>query len=221
MIRGCPCFPFVEIFSAIAADRNAFILNWLAGHRVLKTWTAEFTQTRYLKTLKQPLRSQGHLVFAAPNNFRWQLGDPAQTIAIRDSNEMTVVYPKLKRAEKYPLGGAGNEPWRDALALMDAGFPTSASELESRFKLLSLQITDDIAQIRMEPRSAMAKKFMSEVQLELRTNDFAMMANQLQFSDGSILRNDFTNPVKNPTLAPDAFKADVPADFSVIEPLKK
>ena len=207
-------------FSTMAAETNDFLKNWLAAQSTLKTWTADFTQTRTLKTLKQPLRSQGHLVFAAPNNFRWQLGAPAQTIATRNSNEMSVIYPKLKRAERYPLTGAGNEPWRDALALMDAGFPSSAAELESRFKLLSLQFTDNVAQIRMEPRSAMAKKFMSEVQLTLRTNDFAMLANQLQFADGSILRNDFTNTVKNSTLQPGAFQADIPADYTVVEPLK-
>ena len=214
-------FFLVLSFSALAADTNAFINQWLTAQSNLKTWTADFTQTRTLKTLKQPLKSQGHLTFAAPNNFRWQLGDPAQTIAIRNSNEMTVVYPKLKRAERYPLGGAGNEPWRDALALMDAGFPSSGAELDNRFKLISLRFTNDLAQITMEPRSAMAKKFMSEVQLFLRTNDFSMSANQLQFSDGSILRNDFTNAVKNPDLPADAFDSKIPGDFTVVEPIKK
>jgi outer membrane lipoprotein-sorting protein len=209
------------IFSASAADENAFINQWLAAQSNLKTWTADFTQTRMLKTLKQPLRSKGHLTFAAPNNFHWQLGDPAQTIAVRNSNEMSVIYPKLKRAERYPLAGSGNEPWRDALALMDAGFPTSRVELENRFKLVSLQFTNDLAQITMEPRSAMAKKFMSEVQLSLRTNDFSMAANQLQFSDGSILRNDFTNAVKNPSLDANVFDAKVPSDYTVVEPMKK
>jgi outer membrane lipoprotein-sorting protein len=220
MILRSLCF-LLFAFSVCAADTNAFINQWLAAQSNLKTWTADFTQTRTLKTLKQPLRSQGHLIFAAPNNFRWQLGDPAQTIAIRNSNEMSVVYPKLKRAERYPLGGAGNEPWRDALALMDAGFPTSRAELDNRFKLVSLQFTNDLAQITMEPRSAMAKKFMSEVQLSLRTNDFSMTANQLQFSDGSILRNDFTNAVKNPTLDVGAFDAKVPSDYTVVEPMRK
>jgi outer membrane lipoprotein-sorting protein len=214
------CFLLLS-FPVFAHDTNAFLNSWLAAQSNLKTWTADFSQTRSLKTLKQPLRSQGHLVFAAPNNFRWQLGDPAQTIAIRDSNEMTVIYPRLKRAERYPLGGAGNEPWRDALALMDAGFPTSKSELESRFKILSLHFTNDIAQLTMEPRSALAKKFMSEVQLFLHTKDFSMTANQIQFSDGSILRNDFTNAVKNPTLPPEAFKANLPPDYTIVEPMKK
>jgi outer membrane lipoprotein-sorting protein len=214
------CFLLLS-FPVFAQDTNAFLNSWLAAQSNLKTWTADFTQTRTLKTLKQPLRSRGHLVFAAPNNFRWQLGDPAQTVAIRDANEMTVIYPRLKRAERYPLSGAGNEPWRDALALMDAGFPTSSAELEKQFKILSLQFTDGLAQIAMEPRSSMAKKFMSQVQLSIRTNDFSMTANQLQFSDGSILRNDFTNAVKNPALPGDAFKANLPSDYTIVEPMKK
>src|SRR4051812_34326943 len=123
----CLCL-LLFTFPAYAADTNAFINQWLAAQSNLKTWTADFTQTRVLKTLKQPLQAQGHLTFAAPSNFRWQLGDPAQTIAIRNSNEMTVIYPKLNRGERYPLGAAGNEPWRDALALMDAGFPASSAE---------------------------------------------------------------------------------------------
>lgn len=210
-------------FSAVAADRstNTFLSNWLAAQSSLKTWTADFTQTRTLKTLKQPLRSHGKLIFAAPNNFRWQLGEPAQTVAIRNSNEMFVIYPKLKRIERYPLTGAGNEPWRDALALMDAGFPSSREELDARFKLLSLQFTNDLALVTMEPRSSMARKFMSAVQLALRTNDYSMIANELRFADGSTLRNDFTNTVKNPAVPGDPFRADVPGDYAVVEPMKK
>jgi outer membrane lipoprotein-sorting protein len=207
--------------SLFAADTNAFLNSWLAAQAELKTWSADFTQTRTLTTLKQPLQSRGHLLFAAPNNFKWELGNPSQTTAIRNSNEMVVVYPKLKRAERYPLSGAGNEPWRDALALMDAGFPENRAQLESKFKLLSITTTGEVARIVMEPKSAMAKKFMSEVQLFLRTNDFSMAANQLKFADGSTLRNDFSNGVKNPTLPTNAFATDVPSDFKVVEPLKQ
>jgi outer membrane lipoprotein-sorting protein len=210
-----------SVSAAWAADTNAVLESWLAAQAQLKTWSADLTQTRILKTLKQPLISTGHLLFKAPNNFRWELGNPAQTMAIRNSNEMVVVYPKLKRAEKYPLAGAGNEPWRDALALMDAGFPSSRAELEARFKLLSISQEGATAWIVMEPRSTMAKRFMSEVSLELNTNDFSMAANQLKFADGSILRNDFTNAVKNPEAAVTAFVADVPSDYKVVEPMKQ
>ena len=209
------------VCSAMAADTNAVLQTWLAAQAELKTWSAGFTQTRTLKTLRQPQTATGFLLFAAPNNFHWEITNPVPTVAIRNSNEMVVVYPKLKRAEKYPLSGAGNEPWRDALALMDAGFPSSRAELESRFKLISISQTGDVAQIVLEPRSAMARKFMSEVQLTLRTNDFSMAANQLKFADGSVLRNDFTNAVKNLTVDEKAFVAELPKDYAVIEPMKK
>jgi outer membrane lipoprotein-sorting protein len=212
---------FVLVYSAAAADTNAVLESWLAAQSQLKTWTADFTQTRTLKTFREPLLSTGHLTFKAPNNFRWELLSPQQTLAIRNSNEMVVIYPKLKRAEKYPLTGAGNEPWRDALALMDAGFPASRAELESRFKLTSISFTGELAQIIMEPRSAMARRFMNEVQLILRMNDFSMAANQLRFADGSTMRNDFTKAVKNPTIQSNAFSAELPADYKVIEPMKK
>jgi outer membrane lipoprotein-sorting protein len=203
----------------MAADTNAVLESWLAAQAKLKTWSADLTQTRTLKTLRQPLTATGYLIFKAPNTFRWELGNPAQTMAIRNSNEMLVIYPKLKRAEKYPLGGAGNAPWRDALALMDAGFPASREELESRFKLLSISLTGDVAHIVMEPRSAAARRFMNEVQLTLRTNDFSMAANQLRFADGSVLRNDFTNAVKDPAIATNAFEAELPKDYTVVEPM--
>ena len=213
-------FLFVSV-RAFAAETNDVLNSWLAAQANLKTWTADLTQTRTLTTLKQPLQSKGHLTFEAPNRFRWELGNPAQTIAIRTTNELLVIYPRLKRVERFPLGGAGNEPWRDALALMDAGFPSNRAELESRFKLQSLSITNDFARIVLEPRAAMAKRFMSEVQIFLRTNDFSMAANQLQFADGSILRNDFTNAVANPSVLPNAFAAEIPSDYEVVEPMKK
>lgn len=189
---------FLLLFNCavMAADTNAFLNSWLEAQAKLKSWTADFVQTRALKTLKQPLKTPGRLSFEAPNNFRWELGDPAQTIAIRTSDELRIEYPKLQKIEKYPLTGRGNEPWRDALALMDAGFPASRAELEGRFKMTSITSTNDLVEIIMEPRSSGSKRYMSEVQLSIRTNDFSMAANQLRFADGSTLRNDFTNAVK-------------------------
>lgn len=211
----------MTVARTFAADTNEFLNSWLAAQSELKTWSADFTQTRTLTALKQPLQSPGRLLFQTPNNFKWELGTPAQTTAIRNSNEMVVIYPRLQRAERYPLGGSGNEPWRDALALMDAGFPENRAELEAKFKLLSITATGEVAQIIMEPKSSLAKKFMSEVQLFLRTNDFSMAANQLKFADGSTLRNDFTNGTKNPPLPANAFSTEIPAGFKVVEPLKE
>jgi outer membrane lipoprotein-sorting protein len=203
-----------------AADTNAFLATWLRAQGELKTWSADFTQTRTLKVLTEPLRTPGRLWFVAPDQFRWELGQPPQTIALRRPNELFVIYPKLKRAERYPMSAHGGEAWRDALALLDAGFPSGRAEFVARFRLVSLLETNGLATVRLEPRSASARKFMKEILLTLRTNDHALTANELRFADGSTLRNDFTNAVANAVIPPDRFDPALPADVKVVEPLK-
>src|SRR5688572_32903897 len=99
-----------------AADPTPIISNWLAHQTNLQTWSAEFTQTRSLKALTQPLVSTGQVWFAAPQNFRWELGRN-QTIAIRNADTMLVLYPNFKRAEKYDFENTARSEWKDALAL--------------------------------------------------------------------------------------------------------
>src|SRR5881227_3351849 len=100
---------FVVIVSVVgtchvlAAESNSLLATWLARQPNIQTWSADFVQTRALKSLTQPLTATGHVWFAAPNRFRWELGHPAKTIAVRASDEMLIVYPMLKRVERYPL----------------------------------------------------------------------------------------------------------------------
>lgn len=203
------------------ADTNAFLAAWLGAQGELKTWSADFTQTRTLKVLTEPLRTPGRLWFAAPDQFRWELGQPPQTIALRRTNELFVIYPRLKRAERYPMTAVGGEAWRDALALLDAGFPSGRAEFDARFRVLSLVEIDGLATVSLEPRSVSARKFIKEIRLTLRTSDLALTANELRFADGSSLRNDFTNALANVAIPPERFDPALPADIQVVEPLKR
>src|SRR5689334_19884203 len=127
-----------------AADPPPAVASWLAAQTNIQTWSADFVQTRTLKSLTQPLTASGHVWFAAPNRFRWELGNPAQTIAVRAPTEMLVIYPRLKRVERFPLTGEQTGPWRDALELLETGFPRSEAEMTSRLKILSQTVTNDV-----------------------------------------------------------------------------
>jgi len=171
--------------------------------------------------LLQPLVATGHLWFAKSNRFRWELGSPAQTIALRDEKQMWVVYPQLKRAERYPLTGSGSGEWRDMLSLLDAGFAHDRADFDSRFRILSLTQTSNSWLLVVQPRSAGARKMMRELWFGIATNDFSLAMNALVFADGSTLSNDFTNAVANPSLDEKLFEWKPPADFKVTEPLAK
>jgi outer membrane lipoprotein carrier protein len=212
---------FFALQNLCADETNSVLDAWFAAQKNLHTWSADFIQTRALKTLTQPLIARGHVSFAMPNDFRWELGQPGRTIALRHGDEMFVIYPRLKRAEKYPLGADTPAEWRDTMSLLQAGFPRARKEFDARFQILSLAETNGDWQISLQPKSAFSRRMMPELQIDLATNDFSLAATELVFVDGSRLRNDFTNTVLNPPLDEKLFEWTPPADFKVIEPMKR
>jgi outer membrane lipoprotein-sorting protein len=204
-----------------AADTNAVLDAWFAAQANVHSLSADFVQTRTLKTLVQPLTATGHLWFAPPNQFRWELGHPAQTIALRHADEMFVIYPRLKRAEHYPLGASAPREWRDAMSLLDAGFPRTRKEFDAQFQIQSLIETNGTWLLALQPRSAAARQLMPELRLHLTTNDYSLAATELVFVDGSRMRNEFTNTVANGVVDENLFQWTPPPDFKVTEPFAK
>jgi outer membrane lipoprotein-sorting protein len=209
---------FLLTVSARAAD---LVDAWIAAQAGLHTWTADIVQTRNFKTLAQPLVATGKVWIAVPDRFRWELGQPPQTIALRQPAELTIVYPRLKRVEKYPLQSGQTGPWRDALALLEASFPSSRTNLEAHFQILALTQTNGIANLTLQPRSAAARKFIARLEISFRADDFSPVGTALTFSDGSSLSNAFSHPVLNPPLDPQLFEVKMEPDFTVVEPLKQ
>lgn len=204
-----------------AADANAVLDGWFAAQGKLQSWSADFTQTRTLKTLTQPLVASGHVDFAMPDQFRWQIGQPARTIALGGGDAMFVVYPLLKRAEHYPLGPNTPKQWRDMMSLLQAGFPHNRKEFEVQFQVRSLAETNGLWLLSLSPQSAFARQMMPELRLGLATNDYSLVSTEMIFVDGSTMRNDFTNSVLNPPLDKNLFEWTPPADFKVTEPFSK
>ncbi len=225
--RWLICFMFLAtamftVFAGRASEAvPATVLSrFLAGQTNVQTWSADFVQVRTLKALTQPLRTPGHLWFAAPNRFRWELGRPAQTIAVRREHEMLVLYPRLKRAERYSLAKESPAAWRDALALLDAGFPRSAAEIESRFRILDERLTDNLATVVLEPKSPAARRFMSKLRLIIDPASLELKATELEFADGSTLRNEYAQGVANGPLDEKLFQPEISPAFKIVEPLK-
>ncbi len=220
-----PLFITLGIFAALpglrADETNSVLDAWFAAQKNLHTWSADFTQTRTLKALTQPLVAEGHIAFAMPNDFRWELGRPAQTIALRHGDEMFVIYPRLKRAEQYPLGTGTPAEWRDTLSLLQAGFPRDQKDFDAEFKILSLTETNGTWDMALEPKSAFARRIMPELRVGLATNNFSLVSTDLVFVDGSRMRNDFTNAVLNPVLDEKLFEWIPPADYKVTHPFAR
>jgi len=211
-----------ETTATAAADENeALRAVWLGAQAHIQSWEADFVQTRTLKSLTQPLTATGHVWFAAPNRFRWELGHPPQTIAVRTARELLVIYPRLKHVERYSLSGGEIGPWRDALALLEAGFPRSQAELESQYTVLSQSVSNRTCEITLQPKSATARRMIPQIKIGFDTKDFSLSGTELRFADGSALRNDFHAAVVNPKIDEELFAPPIPSDYQVVDPLKK
>ncbi len=215
---------FAGIGRALAAQPGStdeILRAWFNAQANLQTWSAEFTQTRSLKSLQHPLTARGRVWFAAPNQFRWEVGEPAQTIAVRQTDQILMIYPNLNRAERFPLNGPANGPWRDLLAMMEAGFSHRWEEWQSRFRVLSLVATNGCYELVLQPKAGAVRRLVPQIKLVCATNDFALTASELSLADGSRMRSDFTNAQRNPKLNPNLFSPQLPAGIEIVEPFGK
>ena len=203
--------------SGSALEESKIINGWLARQTNIQSWAADFTQTRNLKSLAQPLVSTGQVWFAAPQNFRWELGGN-QTIAIRKGGNMLVVYPRLKRAERYDFEKSKSE-WKDTLALLQTGFPRSERELREQFNILGISGVDQLYKIELQAKSPGARKMMPQINVFLSANDLTLAGTELVFADESRMRNDFRNIKTNVEFA-GRFDYELPPDFKLVEPLE-
>jgi outer membrane lipoprotein-sorting protein len=206
---------------ASAAETNSILSTWIAAQTNIHTWSADVMQTRTLKSLTQPLKAYGHVWFEAPNRFRWELTNPVPSIAVRGPDEMLVIYPRMKRAERYQLGAEQAGQWRDVMKLLDAGFPRNQSDMTAQYNILSQNVSGDICELTLQPKSATARKLMPQIKIAFSTKESTLTSTELQMADGSTMKNDFKNTELNPKIDESLFTPKLESDYKVVEPFKQ
>jgi predicted exporter/outer membrane lipoprotein-sorting protein len=205
---------------AETAEPTAILDAWLKQQAQIKTWSADVTQTRKLESLTRPLESEGKVWFIHPNRFRWQLGDPPRTIAVRSETELSVLYPRLEQAERYPLGDDLDPAWRQALALLEVGFPSDRDQFYARYEPLSATREGDTWRLVVRPAAKEARRLIEEVRFEVSAEDYVLRATELAFPDGSTMRNAFRGHRLNPELDAALFEVDL-SGYEVSNPLDR
>ena len=220
-LRGCLWALACLVATTLHAQNyDAQFNQWFAAQTNMQNWSAGFIQTRSLVALSQPLKSTGR-VWVTPGQFRWELGQPPQTIVVRNPDELLIMYPRFKRAEVYALNKIPPGPIKDAMSLLDVSLPRDRASMEEHFQLLSASITNSVLQMTLQPKSVSARQFVAAIVIGFHTNDFLIADSEMKFSDGSTLRNDFTNVIFNQPMDPKLFGTNLPPDYSVVEPLNQ
>lgn len=202
-----------------AETAEGLLDGWLKSAGSLTAFEATVVQTRHLKALQQPLVSTGRVCFVGNGDFRWELGEPPQSVALRTGSELLLLSPRLRRAEKVDLSKAVPGPARDLLGLLDVGFPRDSRGFRERFELVEAAAPTDPASpaLTLKPRSAAARKLLPGIRVELDPTGLALRATEMTFADGSRLRTEFRDVVTNRPPDPERFRSPVDATWKVVE----
>ena len=203
-----------------AAPDLAPLDQWLAQQEAVTSLRADFTQTRKLKTFNKPLVSEGKLSFQEPESFRWEIVKPSPSIAIFGAEEVTILYPKMQRAEKMNMADVAKTKFADTFQLIKSGFPRSRKELERLFNIEGLEKKGDSYELRLSLKKRGADNPVKEARVYFSPGQAGISSTELELADGSLIRNDFHNMELNAKLPGNTFDQTLPEGTKVSEPLK-
>jgi outer membrane lipoprotein-sorting protein len=199
----------VLVHGAEVGPNLAPIKQWIERQNDFRSVSADFVQTRSLRTLKSPLESPGHLWFVAPNTFRWELGKPAKTIVVRKGETMLIVTPAKRRAERQNANDAGGKSGMQSLAMLSFPLAESFADFQRKFEVLSVDVEGNRCRCEILPRDAGARRMMRAMTLEFDTRSAHVISLGFVARDGSSLENRFSNIRVNPQIDRDLFEIDL------------
>ncbi len=204
-----------------AAPDLAPLDQWLSRQEGVASLSASFTQTRKLKTFNKPLVSQGKLSFQEPESFRWEITDPSPSILIFGPEQVTMLYPKMQRAEVMSMADIAKTKYADTFELIKSGFPRSRKDLEKRFKIEGLEKKGEVYELRLSLKKRGSDNPVKEARVYFSPETAGINSTELELADGSLIRNDFNSMNLNAKVPASAFDQSLPEGTKVSEPLKK
>lgn len=201
---------FLAGISARGEQTSAEVLDrWIAQQAKIRSLSADFTQTRALRVLRNPVAAKGHLWFQAPGDFRWQVGEPPKVIVLRQDKDVRVIEPPKKTVEVSAL-----DKGRREAGLMEIPFVRSREDLEKRFTIEEVDVQGTTCRLKLASRDTQG--FLTRVNLSFDVKAGHLITLELTFRDGSSLRTEFSNVQMNEKLPAGIFSVDT-SGFQVID----
>lgn len=188
-----------------AQSDQQVIDNWLRTNAGLRTIRIDFEQTRTLKTVKMPIKQTGILWIDYPkNHYRWQTGDPPQTLVTSNGKEVVIIRAPKQRFERRPVG-AGDSTGMEAMA---QGFPRSLGEFYEKYHLLGIRREPDRYHIDAQPLGK-ASRAVARMTFTVETGRFRLLGLEMAMTDSSLINMVFTNVQLNPNIPTGLFYPDI------------
>ena len=181
--------------------------KWLARQDEFHSVSADFTQTRALRVLRDPVATPGRLWFSAPDSMRWELGTPAKTIVLRKGDGFIVMQPAKKKAERHSSAEVGKQ--MGGMAMMRFPPAKDLADFQRQFEVLAITTTENRCHVEAAPRDPQARKFLATMKLDFDTANGHLLSFEMALRDGSSMRNEFSNVRVNQRIDRTIFDCDL------------
>jgi outer membrane lipoprotein-sorting protein len=200
--------PFLFLASvtlSTAAPEPGPLDDWLRFQGTIRSLKCDFLQTRTLPSLTVPLSTKGTFWYRHPGAARWELGQPAATIAVADGTTLTLVDIAERRARRLPV----QDPRARAFTLLAADAFRDRESFHRTFSLHSSQTTSFVYQATLRPLDRRLRARIPWVIIDIDTRNNHLRAMELHLLDETRIRSIFSDIQLNPDIPDLRFHIDL------------
>jgi outer membrane lipoprotein-sorting protein len=201
-----PVFPS-ETDLQSESELSWVIKNIKEREKGLKTFTANFAQTKKTYLLQEPLHSEGLIYFDSAGTMLLQLTSPSPLKVLLKDNMLFIYYPDLSKAEEKYLGS-------DNILKKYFGIGQSIEELEKQYEIQLVSKThSDGYHLKLIPRMKAIHRYIHSIEVVVSSKNW--LPERIHFNevkgDYTSIRLQFTSI--NEPLPPGIFTIDLPENY--------
>lgn len=188
-----------------SAPDMSIVERWLATNSGVGSLKIDFTQTRTMRAVKVPVRQDGSLwLDYSTHRFRWQTGEPAQTIVVNVGKNILIIRTPMKKYEIRPAGSGGTP----GMAAMANGFPRTLPEFQQKYRVLETRPDANTLRIVARPLGE-AGRGVETFTFVVDGTHFRLLGFEIDLEDGSSVDTVFRQVAANVPVTQALFQPSV------------
>jgi outer membrane lipoprotein-sorting protein len=209
----CPRFLSITLIVAstlapgLSWGDSSVLQSWIKTQGGIVSLTGNFSQERKLKVLHKTLVAPGRFWYEAPDQFRWEIGNPAKSVAIHSRDRFTVIDLEKGKAEVQDISG-GNDDSR-MVSYFRLSFPRDWEKFQREFRVLSVAESGGVLRAELEPLDRTSARGVKTITFEIDPKSYATLAFVLALKDGSEMRTSFSGVQRDVPLPKSTFEPDL------------
>lgn len=187
---------FLLLVASVTAHAQApkplppLLLKWAEAQKNMPDMAVAFRQTRTTPALKAPISTPGKFWRFADGSFRWELGQPAETVLVQDLKEFRVRETAHGEWKLLDEKDARYRMWSRFLSGRDA----SPEDLQQHFLVDTTEQTSDVTAVSLRPKAPFIRRHLRQLDLQISPKTFRLLQLRVLQGDSATVTMTFSEP---------------------------